>query len=183
MPDESNSLRLAFGDGGAFVERDPDMFAQKFNQYHPRLDSFEVKGDRRAFTSKYSKVMLPELTAIAFTRSPMLIERVDIPDFTLWLPTFGTATIGSGRQTISVGCGIGFALDTTRRRVIEGEHVGGVLFKLDRRRLSEVIETMAGGRPLTGRPLPSTKPVCFASISPPSATRTRYRVPLRIPPG
>ena len=144
LAEESISSRLAFGESCASIEHDPDIVAQKFGRYHPRLDSFEVKGDQRAFISKYSTVLLPDLTAIAFHRSPVLIERVDIPDFTLWLPTFGTATLRSGRQIISVGRGIGFGLDTSRHRIIENDSVGGVLFKLDRPRLSKVMETMAG---------------------------------------
>ena len=42
-------------------------------------------------------------------------------------------------------------------------------------------ETTCGGRPLIGRLLASTNPVCRASASPSAKTLTIYRLPLRIP--
>ena len=41
--------------------------------------------------------------------------------------------------------------------------------------------TTCGGRPLTGRPLPSINPVCLARASPASITRTTYRLPFLRP--
>ena len=45
------------------------------------------------------------------------------------------------------------------------------------------VTKIAGGNPRTGRPLASTMPVWRARASPPSTTRTRYLVPLRMPLG
>ena len=42
--------------------------------------------------------------------------------------------------------------------------------------------TTCGGSPRTGRPRPSSRPVCRASASPSLATRTTYRLPRRSPP-
>lgn len=146
LANEADIPRLAFGEGCAAIERDPDVFAHHFNRLHPRLVAVELKGDKRDFGVKYSKVFLPDLTAIAFHRSPMVIERAEIPDFTLCLVTSGTSTIHSGGQSLSVGGEIGYALNTTRQRVVESTEVGGIFFKLDRARLSDVMDKMAGSK-------------------------------------
>ena len=44
-------------------------------------------------------------------------------------------------------------------------------------------DTTCGGSPRTGRPRPSSRPVCRASDSPSRTTRTTYRLPRRSPPG